>query len=80
VPAGPINSVEDVFNDRHVQHRELKVELPASGVAGGKVASVRTPIKFTNAELVLDRAAPALGEHTDEIMSELGRDTGRKAD
>lgn len=72
VPAGPINSVEDVFNDTQVKHRELKVELPASGVAGGSVASVRTPIKFRNASLVLDHAAPGLGEHTQEILAELG--------
>lgn len=72
VPAGPINSVEDVFNDAQVQHRGLKVALPASGVEGGHVESVRTPISFQNAELVLDRAAPALGEHTQEILAELG--------
>jgi crotonobetainyl-CoA:carnitine CoA-transferase CaiB-like acyl-CoA transferase len=76
VPAGPINSVEDVFNDPQVQHRGLKVELPANGVDGGTVASVRTPIKFTNGELVLDRAAPSLGEHTEEILSELGLKPG----
>lgn len=72
VPAGPINSVEDVFNDAQVQHRGLKVALPASGVEGGQVESVRTPISFQNAELVLDRAAPALGEHTQEVLAELG--------
>ncbi|GAB2185014.1 CaiB/BaiF CoA transferase family protein [Roseibium sp. LAB1] len=72
VPAGPINSVEDVFNDRQVLHRDLKVALPATGVEGGSVASVRTPIRFRNGTLVLDRAAPALGEHTDEILRELG--------
>ncbi|POF32361.1 CaiB/BaiF CoA transferase family protein [Roseibium marinum] len=72
VPAGPINSVEDVFNDTQVRHRDLKVELPAGGVAGGSVASVRTPIRFRNASLVLERAAPALGEHTQEILAELG--------
>ncbi|WP_299812012.1 CaiB/BaiF CoA-transferase family protein [uncultured Roseibium sp.] len=72
VPAGPINSVEDVFNDTQVKHRDLKVELPANGVAGGSVASVRTPIKFRNASLVLERAAPGLGEHTQEILAELG--------
>ncbi|PVB60780.1 CaiB/BaiF CoA-transferase family protein [Labrenzia sp. 011] len=72
VPAGPINSVEDVFNDRQVRHRGLKVDLPASGVAGGSAASVRTPIRFRNGSLVLERAAPELGEHTQEILSELG--------
>lgn len=76
VPAGPINSVEDVFNDAQVRHRGLKVDLPADDVAGGAVASVRTPIRFKNADLVLERAAPGLGEHTDEILAELGLLTG----
>jgi crotonobetainyl-CoA:carnitine CoA-transferase CaiB-like acyl-CoA transferase len=78
VPAGPINSVEDVFNDAQVQHRGLKVDLPASGVAGGTVSSVRTPIRFRSGELVLDRAAPALGEHSEAILSELGLAPGPK--
>lgn len=72
VPAGPINSVEDVFNDKQVLHRDMKVDLPATGVECGSVASVRTPIRFRNGTLVLDRAAPALGEHTEEILKELG--------
>lgn len=72
VPAGPINSVEDVFQDAQVLHRGLKVELPATGTDTGTVSSVRTPIKFRNGDLVLDRAAPALGEHTEDILAELG--------
>ncbi|MHA7773638.1 CaiB/BaiF CoA transferase family protein [Roseibium sp. M-1] len=78
VPAGPINSVEDVFNDTQVKHRGLKVDLPANGVDGGMVSSVRSPIRFLNGDLVLDRAAPALGEHTEEILSELGLAPGLK--
>jgi crotonobetainyl-CoA:carnitine CoA-transferase CaiB-like acyl-CoA transferase len=78
VPAGPINSVEDVFNDEQVSHRALKVDLPADGVEGGTVASVRTPINFLNAELDLDRAAPSLGEHTQEILAELGMAPGNE--
>lgn len=72
VPAGPINSVADVFGDRQVAYRNLKVDLPADGVAGGSVPSVRTPIAFRNGTLVLDRAAPSLGEHTLEILNEIG--------
>ncbi|WP_417708173.1 CaiB/BaiF CoA transferase family protein [Roseibium aggregatum] len=79
VPAGPINSVEDVFNDKQVLHRQMKVDLPATGVDGGSVASVRTPIRFKNGQLVLDRAAPELGEHTDEILRELGIANGPKS-
>ncbi|WP_395175143.1 CaiB/BaiF CoA transferase family protein [Roseibium alexandrii] len=72
VPAGPINSVEDVFEDKQINHREMKVDLPATDVVGGSVTSVRTPIRFKNGSLVLERAAPALGEHTAEILAELG--------
>jgi len=72
VPAGPINSVSDVFDDQQVEYRKLKVDLPAAGVAGGSVPSVRTPIAFANGNLVLERAAPSLGEHTLEILNELG--------
>lgn len=75
VPAGPINSVEDVFNDAQVQHRGMKVELPANGLETAHVASVRTPIAFKNGQLVLKTAAPGLGEHTEEILAELGLTT-----
>jgi len=76
VPAGPINSVADVFDDPQVAHRELKVDLPATGSEHGTIASVRTPIRFSDSGLKLTSAAPRLGEHTDEILNEL--DTGRK--
>lgn len=72
VPAGPINSVADVFADPQVQHRDLKVDLPATGVDGGTVASIRTPIRFSESTLDLKTAAPRLGEHTEEILGELG--------
>lgn len=71
VPAGPINSVADVFEDPQVLHRGLKVDLPASDAATGRVASIRTPIRFSDSELILDRAAPRLGEHSEEILAEL---------
>lgn len=71
VPAGPINSVADVFEDPQVLHRGLKVDLSASDAAAGSVASIRTPIRFSDSELTLDRAAPRLGEHTEEILAEL---------
>ncbi|MBD1545259.1 CaiB/BaiF CoA transferase family protein [Roseibium aggregatum] len=72
VPAGPINSVADVFADPQVNHRHMKVDLPATGVKGGTIPSVRTPITFSDSELVLEHAAPSLGEHTAEILREIG--------
>jgi crotonobetainyl-CoA:carnitine CoA-transferase CaiB-like acyl-CoA transferase len=64
IPAGPINSVADAFADPQVVHRGLRID--AEGVPG-----VRTPIVFSAAELALDRAAPKLGEHTEEVLAEL---------
>ena len=71
VPAGPINTVADVFRDPQVRHRGLLRELPAADRAGGGVPAVRTPIRFSGAELVLERAAPRLGQHTAEVWREL---------
>ncbi|WP_430512832.1 CaiB/BaiF CoA transferase family protein [Pannonibacter phragmitetus] len=76
VPAGPINTVADVFEDPQVLHRQLKVDLPATHVAAGSVPSVRTPIRFRNAELSLKTAAPGLGEHTASVLAEIGWDKG----
>lgn len=71
VPAGPINTVADVFMDPQVLHRQMMVMLPASGYAAGLLPSVRTPIRFSDAHLALDRSAPRLGEHTDAVKREL---------
>ena len=74
VPAGPINNAADVFADPQVAHRGMRVDLPLPG-AGGTLPSVRTPIRFSDAELALGRASPRLGEHTEEILEELGLKT-----
>lgn len=71
VPAGPINTVADVFEDPQVLHRGMKLELPAEAAAAGQVPSVRTPIRFRNASLVLERAAPRLDEDGPAIRASL---------
>ncbi|HWL55304.1 MAG TPA: CaiB/BaiF CoA-transferase family protein [Paracoccus sp. (in: a-proteobacteria)] len=55
VPAGPINDMADVFADPQIVARGLRIE--PEGVPG-----VRLPIRFSEAELSLDRASPRLGE------------------
>jgi crotonobetainyl-CoA:carnitine CoA-transferase CaiB-like acyl-CoA transferase len=72
IPAGPINTVRDVFADPQVLHRRLLVQLVAPGVDGGSVPSVRTPIVFSSATLSLARPSPRLGENTAEVRRELG--------
>ncbi|CAN7277552.1 CaiB/BaiF CoA-transferase family protein [Rhizobium sp. LjRoot254] len=56
VPAGPINSVADVFEDPQFIHRGMKIT--PEGVPG-----IRTPITFSDTPLSLDRSSPKLGEH-----------------
>lgn len=58
VPAGPINTFEDVFADPQVIARGLKLDLDGA-------PSVRPPMRFSDAELALDRPAPTLGQDQD---------------
>ena len=61
VPAGPINDLADVFADPQVVHRGLRLDL-------GGVPGLRSPFTFSDADLTLDRPAPTLGEHQDEVL------------
>ena len=61
VPAGPINDLAEVFADPQVQARGMQI-APA-GLPG-----VRSPMTFSAAELALDRPAPRLGQHQDEVL------------
>jgi crotonobetainyl-CoA:carnitine CoA-transferase CaiB-like acyl-CoA transferase len=72
VPAGPINTIGEVFADPQVVHRAMRIDLPHGG--GASLPSVRTPIVMSETPLVSDRASPMLGEHTAEILAELGHD------
>ncbi|MBK5570662.1 CaiB/BaiF CoA-transferase family protein [Ensifer sp. SSB1] len=77
VPGGPINTVADVFADPQIEHRQMRVDTPHSGAAAGTSPGVRTPIRFSAAELALDRGVPRLGEHTDEVLAEIGMQTAK---
>lgn len=61
IPAGPINNVAQAFADPQVVHRAMALSLDR-GDAMPPVPGVRTPIRFSDAELVLDRPAPKLGD------------------
>ncbi|MGO6972558.1 CaiB/BaiF CoA transferase family protein [Rhizobium leguminosarum] len=63
VPAGPINTVEDVFADPQVAHRKMAVEN--EGIPG-----IRTPIIFSGAMLASQRKSPRLGEHNGKVRSD----------
>jgi crotonobetainyl-CoA:carnitine CoA-transferase CaiB-like acyl-CoA transferase len=72
VPAGPINTLEDVFRDPQVLARQMRIDLPSEGVRGGRLPGLRSPLRLSSSPLQLSRPAPRLGEHTSEVKRELG--------
>jgi len=70
VPCGPINSVADVFEDPQVKARGLLRHL--AHPSGVKVPQVASPIRYADTPMPDVKAPPLLGEHTDDILKELG--------
>ena len=55
VPAGPINTLEEVFNDPQILHQGMKIDLHG-------VPSVKNPITFSDMEMSYDKPSPNLGD------------------
>jgi crotonobetainyl-CoA:carnitine CoA-transferase CaiB-like acyl-CoA transferase len=72
VPAGPINSLDQVFSDPQVIHRGMRIERPSAAAKGGKIPGVRTPVIIGGRPMAAERPSPRLGEHTAEVLREIG--------
>ena len=72
VPCGPINDLAGVFADPQVIHRQLKVDMPHA--AGGSAPQVANPIRYSATPIDYRLAPPRLGQDTEAILRELGRD------
>ena len=76
VPCGPVNSIRDIFADPQFAARENMVRLPVDGLGEIVVANVVPRLSETPGSV--DWAGPNLGEHTEEILSDLlDLDSGR---
>ena len=73
LPSGPINNYEQVFADPQVQARAMVVETEHPTL--GRIRTLGSPIKMSATPPVVGRPAPLLGEHTREVLEELGYDT-----
>ncbi|HJP28849.1 MAG TPA: CoA transferase, partial [Dehalococcoidia bacterium] len=71
-PAGPINSMDEVFADPQVKHLEMAVRVDHPRL--GKFDVVNQAIKMSRTPSEVRTATPDQGEHTDDILAELGYD------
>lgn len=69
IPFGPVNSLQQVIDDPHVQDRGLLVEVPNAGHNGSTRVHVRQPLKFDGDGLGPSRSAPKLGAQTREVLT-----------
>ncbi len=79
VPAGPVNTISEAFADPQVMHRGMRISMPhplagaamAQGGEPGTVDLIGNPVKMSGTPVSYRQAPPLLGEHTDEVLSQL---------
>jgi crotonobetainyl-CoA:carnitine CoA-transferase CaiB-like acyl-CoA transferase len=70
LPCGPINDYAEAFADPQVCARAMVVETDHPTL--GRMRSLGSPIKMSETPPIVDRRAPLLGEHTDDVLREIG--------
>lgn len=70
VPAGPINTIEEVFADPQVKARRVRVDLKNPAAKAGSTPTVASPIVLDGVRQVASRPSPRLGEHAEEILND----------
>ncbi len=72
VPAGAVNDLAQVFADPQVVARGMKVSMAYPDSLEGKVDLIGNPIKMSETPVTYRRPPPTMGQHTDEVLEELG--------
>ncbi len=70
VPCGPVNSIAGVFEDPQILAQEMVMDVDHPGQ--GIVRMLGFPMKFSGTPCLVRRSAPGLGEHSDEVLAEMG--------
>ena len=71
VPAGAVNTLDQVFADPQVQARDMKVTMPYSGSRDGTIDVIGNPIKFSETPVEYRFAPPRAGQDSDAVLEEL---------
>jgi len=69
IPCGPVNTVAQVADDPQIAARDMIIDVHHPGEGSFKV--VNTPFKFSRTPYNVERASPDLGEHTQDILTQL---------
>jgi len=69
VPCGPVNDIAAVFEDPQVRERKMRMEMEHS--EAGTLALVASPLRLSASPVNYRLPPPLLGEHTDEVLTEL---------
>ena len=70
VPGGPVYTYDQILADPHIKARHMVVEIDHPKI--GRMKSLGLPVKSTGELLAIRHAAPWLGQHTDEVLKEIG--------
>jgi formyl-CoA transferase len=70
IPAGPINTYPQAFDSEHGQYRKMRMEIDHP--IEGKVPNIGFAVKMMGTPQQVSRHPPLLGEHTNELLEELG--------
>jgi crotonobetainyl-CoA:carnitine CoA-transferase CaiB-like acyl-CoA transferase len=69
IPAGPVNTIDAAFDDPQINARNLIVEFPPGNHGSIRVAG--NPTRFSRTPVSYEMPPPELGQHTDEILSQV---------
>jgi len=81
IPAAKYNELADVWEEPQVKHRNLRATTPHKWAEAGSVDLIQSPLaQMSESPATIRRAPPLIGEHNDEILSELGYDAAQIAE